>query len=143
MSRHAKRIPAGATGAAVPITQSAVLAREDKRFTAVCSVHCQRQGCTQSSTRGGTRSFADLYAAAEADGWRKDAWGAWMCPSCQQKPGYWAANVPAPVSAWAELGLAWTVKESAGDGYRLREIIRHQQARLDLLDLLAGTEATA
>ena len=116
---------------AVLITMGAVLARETTRYATVCAVRCQRQGCTQASTRGGSRTFADLYLAAEADGWRKDAWGAWMCPRCQQKPGYWPANVPAPVSAWAELGLAWTAKEAAGDGYRLRETIRHEQALMN------------
>jgi hypothetical protein len=121
----------------MPVTQSAVLARDDRRFATITSLRCQRQGCTQAATRHGTRSFTDLYAAAEADGWRKDAWGAWMCPRCQQKPGYWPASVLAPITAWAESALVWTVRESAGDDYRLRETIRHSQA------LLTGTGGAA
>ena len=124
--------PASRPPAPIPITASAVLARDDKRFAAICSVRCQRQGCTRSTSQGGTRSFADLYAAAEADGWRKDYWDAWMCPQCQQKPGYWPASVPAPRTTWAELALTWDAKGAAGDDdFQIREAIRYLQTPPD------------
>lgn len=106
------------------VDQPATLARSDQQFAAVFSVHCGRQGCTRSTSRCGTGTFTSLYAAAAEDGWRKDWFGAWMCPSCQQKPGYWPASVLAPVDDLAELTLVWGASQAAGPDVQWREACR-------------------
>ncbi|HLI39751.1 MAG TPA: hypothetical protein VKV80_20800 [Streptosporangiaceae bacterium] len=66
------------------------------RWLALCTVPCA--WCPRVYVRPG--SFAGLYAAAAADGWRTDALGHyWTCPGCQAKPGWWAPNRPATALA--------------------------------------------
>jgi hypothetical protein len=116
-------------GAAEP----AVLARDDDRFSQVCSVHCGGRNCTVTSTRYATRGFVSLYAAAEAGGWRKDWFGTWTCPACQQKPGYWPVSTPAPWGvlgqpAVAEHALIRRTAEAAGPAIQMRDACRQAAA---------------
>jgi hypothetical protein len=78
------------SGAAERLAQPTQVAAH---WLALCTVQCA--WCPRVYVRPG--SFAGLYAAAAADGWRTDGLCQyWSCPGCQAKPGWWAPNRPAP-----------------------------------------------
>lgn len=52
---------------------------------------CELRPCVARYTDAGATGHADIVARALAEGWRKDAFGRLICPSCLQRFPIWSA----------------------------------------------------